>query len=648
MNRGTGRYSPLIAIAILSLGMLDPAAVSRPASPAHSPDTLGIRHGSRSLFAVIPTLGVGGPLAVLALLFPSVFGGVFVLFRRWLAFFTVISIISLLFLARWLLNGVWQSWWLTTPGFSFLLIVTTAVGAHWAWRRHWVALARNQHSTVSGRFEHVFLWIMSLACLGTLLFWRLASTDSADWLLLVSFSAGVWAGTAYKAFRSIAGSRSSTPALPTEAMMLGAMLLAMAGLAALHSGPGHVAGTIENVTGAKAGLIGVKWEYQVKESGCILSSPREFGGHVYFASSQPSFKAGTIHCVDAAGGKELWSFNDQSRMRQVLSSPAITAGRLYIGEGFHDDPDCKLYCLDTGTHAKVWEFQTAGQVESSPCVANGRVYFGAGNDGIYCLDAVHGKLIWRFPGPGYRGRLLRMGASPIVINDRLYCGTGVDRNAPGSDFGETAVFCLNAADGTLIWKVATDLPFWGTPVFDGNCVYFGLGNGDIIAEAEAPAGALLCLEASSGKQLWRFDVPDAILEKPAVDEGRVYVGCRDGFCYCVTRDSGKRCWKTSLGSPVIASPVSAASLETGATTSILAIGSRGRVCCLDPATGQIQWTYSLEQFPASLLATPHVVVSRELGGERRRIYLAATLGDLSSGRPVLYRLDDFLITAQPE
>src|SRR5262249_21823045 len=41
--------------------------------------------GSAPVFAVIPTVFVGGPLAVLAMLFPAVFGGLLLFFRRWVA-----------------------------------------------------------------------------------------------------------------------------------------------------------------------------------------------------------------------------------------------------------------------------------------------------------------------------------------------------------------------------------------------------------------------------------------------------------------------------------------------------------------------------------------------------------------------------------
>ena len=67
------------------------------------------------LFGVIPTIGIGAPLAILALLFPTVFGGVFVLFRQWMAFITLISLNSTLLILQWylteyhpdLLRGTW-------------------------------------------------------------------------------------------------------------------------------------------------------------------------------------------------------------------------------------------------------------------------------------------------------------------------------------------------------------------------------------------------------------------------------------------------------------------------------------------------------------------------------------------------------------
>jgi outer membrane protein assembly factor BamB len=604
------------------------------------------------LFAVIPTLGLGGPLAVLALLFPSLFGGVFVLFRRWLAFFSVISVISLLYLVRWIWGNQLRGTWFETPGgLWFFLMVITILGTFWAWQRNWVLLGTGQDLAVPGRAESMILGAVGLTCLGLVVFLYFDPPARGEWQLLLSLSAGVWVAAGYKVIRTFkaracAGTCQLAPAMPTEGIMLGVSLFLMAGFSAFRAGPVPTAGRIEIAEGAKAKLVGKVWDFQVKDMGCNVSAPREAAGRIYFASSQPVIQKGALYCLNRGSGEQIWKFTDGGAMKQVFSSPCLAGGKLFIGEGFHDDHDCKLYCLDALKGKKIWDFQTTGQVESSPCVAGGKVFFGAGNDGIYCLDAKTGAKVWQFPGPNYKGKLLRIGASPLVENGKLYAGSGVDRNLK-EELCEKAVFCLDAASGNVIWKKETSLPSWGAPVMSGKEVFFGLGNGDVFNDAANPAGAMLCLDAASGEQIWRLDLPNGILGEAAVDDDHVYFGCRDGYCYCVRRDTGKEVWKTSLGSAVVASPVIASSLTTGMTASVFVIGTKGRVCCLDPASGAIQWTYKLEESAPYLCATPQVVVSHTVGGERRHLYFAATLGvaritELAEGQPVLYRLNDFM------
>src|SRR5262245_16811952 len=64
--------------------------------------------GGGPIFAVIPSVLVGGPLAVLAMLFPTVFGG----WKRWLALISVACTVSSLYFVQWLFStGLDGSWW---------------------------------------------------------------------------------------------------------------------------------------------------------------------------------------------------------------------------------------------------------------------------------------------------------------------------------------------------------------------------------------------------------------------------------------------------------------------------------------------------------------------------------------------------------
>ncbi len=56
-----------------------------------------------------------------------------------------------------------------------------------------------------------------------------------------------------------------------------------------------------------------------------------------------------------------------------------------------------------------------------------------------------------------------------------------------------------------------------------------------------------CLDAATGKPIWRFATGAPIRLAPTVASGRVYVGSDDGYAYCLDADSGKLLWSVRLG-----------------------------------------------------------------------------------------------------
>ena len=168
----------------------------------------------------------------------------------------------------------------------------------------------------------------------------------------------------------------------------------------------------------------------------------------------------------------------------------------------HGNFVCKFYCLDAGGGHKAWDFEGEGHIESSPCIDGGKVFFGAGDDGVHALDAVTGKPLWHFHGD------FHVDASPAVAGGRLYAGSGISRRNH-----RTEAFCLDAETGRPLWRVPTDLPAWASPAVGGADVFVALGNGRLSESAsppEAPRGALLRLDSQTGRQAWSFDVPDGV------------------------------------------------------------------------------------------------------------------------------------------
>jgi outer membrane protein assembly factor BamB len=621
-----------------------------------------------SLFAVIPTIGLGAPLAILALLFPTIFGGVFVLFRQWLAFITLISLNSTLLLVQWgfvtwLPDG---SWWSTPAAVWFLMSVFTFVCAFWAWRRQLNALS-NGDVEAPPKTELAVLAFMTASCIvTTLIMWYVTPSirwSDIGWTLTVVLTLGILAGTAYRGWSAFQKPApfGSMP-LATEGVILGAMLLghvafvpAIFGGKISTSGKGEgkeQTGTIE----AKIAPVKEKWVYAAGENifGMFASTPLVDGDAIY-TSYSTALQRATVIRLDRQTGNQKWAFA-KFDLRQMISSPCLADGKLYFGEGFHDDTNCNVYCIDADSGKQIWRFKTEGQTESSPTVAHGKVYIGAGNVGVYCLDAKDGAVIWKYPADdasvrtrvAYNRRLLRFGGGMVVVGNRLYCGSGVDRNkkGPDEDKGETASFCLDAATGKLIWKTAAPYPVWSTPVIKDGMVYVTSGNGDVFSDAPLPekkGGALQCLDAETGKEQWSIKLDNGVIEAPAVDAHRIYFGCRDGYIYCVSRADGKQRWRYFLESPIIATPVLDSDPVYERTVSVFTLSTAGKVCCMNPQTGDIIWRFDLTDKRAAISTSPRLVVTRTADGYTRHLYFGCGLGggaDIYDNRPVFYCLED--------
>jgi eukaryotic-like serine/threonine-protein kinase len=249
--------------------------------------------------------------------------------------------------------------------------------------------------------------------------------------------------------------------------------------------------------------------------------------------------------------KIKWKFHTNG---QVLSSPAIDKGTLYVGSSDHF-----LYAIDLATGTLKWKFKTDSRITSSPAVSAGLVYFGSFDDYFYAVDASTGQLNWkvhsggerRFAGTHLHGALPAAEtmpdpfdfflSSPVVWNGVVYFGSG-----------DTNIYALDAASGSLKWKFKTGGVVHASPaIFDGTLF---VGSWDSYFYA---------LDATTGKEKWRFKTGEdpvihnqvGIQSSAVVMDGVVYFGCRDSNLYALDAATGRQLWSFSnKGSWVIASP----------------------------------------------------------------------------------------------
>jgi len=157
----------------------------------------------------------------------------------------------------------------------------------------------------------------------------------------------------------------------------------------------------------------------------------------------------------------------------------------------------------------------------------------------------------------------------------------------GDVYKDFFALAIDAATGKGAWRVTAPIPLPASPAYAAGRVYFGLGNGKFDVDAEHPMGAVWCLDASTGDDVWQFETGGSVLATPAIAGGRVIACARDAHCYCLSQETGDLLWKVDLAGPINSSPIVA-----GRKVYVLTVA--GLLACLSVEDGKELWRLSLD------------------------------------------------------
>jgi outer membrane protein assembly factor BamB len=145
-------------------------------------------------------------------------------------------------------------------------------------------------------------------------------------------------------------------------------------------------------------------------------------------------------------------------------------------------------------------------------------------------------------------------SSPLLVGDKIYVF--------GRQGGEEVTLCLNAADGKEIWKDAYNAAPVAGPAATVGGGFKGTRSTPAVAEGKivtlGVAGVVSCLDAASGKVVWRKDTKEHpqyyTSSSPIIVDGKciVYVGALTAFD--LATGDAKWEWKgggTPYGSPIL-------------------------------------------------------------------------------------------------
>jgi outer membrane protein assembly factor BamB len=207
-----------------------------------------------------------------------------------------------------------------------------------------------------------------------------------------------------------------------------------------------------------------RWSYRAR--GPITARPVYAGGMVYFTSAE-----NRVYALDAVRGTWKWQYDRESPDGFTIrgqGGPLVTGGRVYAGFS-----DGYLACLEARTGDIVWVRGLSAEsashyvdVDSTPALYGGALYVSSVSGGVYALDPKDGSVRWRFEVEG--------AGTVRVRNGRVYFAAG-----------KQGVYCLDVA-GRLVWHQA--LPRAGelsSPlVVAGWVVVSAADSGTYIANAE--------------------------------------------------------------------------------------------------------------------------------------------------------------------
>jgi len=274
------------------------------------------------------------------------------------------------------------------------------------------------------------------------------------------------------------------------------------------------------------------------------------------------------------------------------ASPVVSGGRVYQHARQGDDE--VVWCLDLKTGAVKWRQRyaapfTMGQggerhgkgPKSSPALTDGRLFALSITGLLTAWDADSGKFLWR---RDYSSRFEKghpywgAATSPLVDGDRVVVHFGTD--------DQGALIALDAKSGKEIWSHGNDGASYASPILVDL-----QGTRQII---ELTMKGLVGVDSESGRRLWEYPYPqvgtDQNMVTPAYHRGLVLLG---------GENRGIRGLQLRLKSGVWTvherwhQKEVALNMSSAVVSGDLLYGfshyGRGRLFCLDTKTGEVLW-----------------------------------------------------------
>jgi outer membrane protein assembly factor BamB len=324
----------------------------------------------------------------------------------------------------------------------------------------------------------------------------------------------------------------------------------------------------------------------------------------------------------------IWKYETEG---PITGSPVIADAKVYFGS-----QDENIYCLNARNGSLIWKFPTEYKVRSTPAVVGGRVYTGADDGNVYCIDADTGTQIWKRDIDGtYNGELefpfsgqWMMRSSPIIVGNRLYVGAL-----------DGKVYCLNTANGDIEWTHQTNASIGGSAAYYDGVIYIGSVDGALYA-LDAANGNLVwqTMVARGFSSYTGLGITGTPLVVPS--EGKIFIQSSSGYsprvlAYHISNGTACTFWNSTEPLELVLSGSTPASSTPVWYEGLLYTVGYWRVQCWNASSGERLWqvymghqTFS-SPFIADGIDGPKLYVGDEVGAVH-----CIDISNASEGKPL--------------
>ncbi len=178
-------------------------------------------------------------------------------------------------------------------------------------------------------------------------------------------------------------------------------------------------------------------------------------GNTLFENASGSIYQGGVLALDASNGTRIWNYSINSS----VGSPIVSKGMVYAVSS-----NAGIYALDASNGRVIWKYSSKLGLGSNLLV-NGYFYVGS-PAGVYCFNAYNGRVIWKFVASNFAGSAA---TSPAYADGVIYVGW----SDPGlfSLVTQHSFYALNAANGKELWSYPLGYTVISSPTAYNGTVY---------------------------------------------------------------------------------------------------------------------------------------------------------------------------------